>query len=81
MGTLRLESNDIIWTDATYPAISTMSSLGIYLSASFMLRREIFRMCWATASGQDRLCNVFKDTVSLLKGTSMTHIILIDEYL
>jgi hypothetical protein len=81
MGTLGLESTDIIWTDATYPSISTMNALGTYLSASFFLRREIFRMCWTTASGQDRLCNIFKDIISLLKGTSMTYIILIDEYL
>jgi len=81
MGTLGLELNDLIWTDATNPSLSTMNSLGTYLSASFMLRREIFRMYWATSSGQDRLCYVFKDIVSLLKGTSMTHIILIEEYL
>jgi hypothetical protein len=41
MGTLGLESNYIIWTDATYPSISTMNSLGTYLSAAFFLRREI----------------------------------------
>jgi hypothetical protein len=27
------------------------------------------------------LSNIFKDIISLLKGSSMTHIILIDEYL
>jgi hypothetical protein len=47
-------------------------------------RRSSALDCSATeeeASGQDRLCNIFKDITSLLKGTSMTHIILIDEYL
>jgi DNA polymerase III delta prime subunit len=81
MGTLGLESTDIIWTDSTYLAVSTMNSLVTYLSSAFFLGREIFRICWATSSGQDRLSNIFKDIVSLLKGTRMTNIILIDEYL
>jgi hypothetical protein len=81
MGTLGLDNSSIIWTDATYPIFSTMNALSIYLSSAFYLRREIFRICWAASSGQDRLSNLFKDVVSLLKGTSMTHIILIDEYL
>jgi hypothetical protein len=76
MGTLGLDSNSIIWTDVTYPTVSTMNSLSVYLS-SFFLRREIFRV-WCVASGQDRLSNVFKDIVSLLKGTSMTHIIVME---
>jgi hypothetical protein len=54
MGTLGLESTDIIWTDSTYPAVSTMNSVGTYLSSAFFLRREIFRICWATSSGQDQ---------------------------
>jgi hypothetical protein len=45
MGTLGLENNEIIWTNATYPSISTMNSLGTFLSASFFLRREVFRIC------------------------------------
>jgi len=81
MGTLGLESADIIWTDATYPTLSIMSSLSTYLSATHFLRREILRICWSMAFGQDRFCNLFKDIMSLLKGTNMTHIILIDEYL
>jgi hypothetical protein len=45
MGTLGLDSSDIVWTDSTYPAVSTMNTLGTYLSSSYLLRREIFRMC------------------------------------
>jgi hypothetical protein len=81
MDTLRLESSDTVWTDATYPSNYTMRALGTLLSASLLLRRDMFRMCQAAASGQDGLCNVFKDIVSLLKGAGMTHIMLINEYL
>ena len=81
MGTLGLESNDIIWTDATYPTLSIMSSLSTFLSSTHFLRWEIFRICWSVALGQSKFCNLFKDIISLLKGTNMTHIILIDEYL
>jgi hypothetical protein len=81
MGTMGLENTSTIWTDTTYPAISIMSSLSTYLSSAYFLRREIFRVCWSVALGQDRFCNLFKDVISLLKGTNMTHIILIDEYL
>jgi hypothetical protein len=81
MGTLGLNQDDIIWTDATYPALLALNSLGNFLSASFYLRREILRICWATSGEQDRYSNLFKDIVSLLKATSMTHIVLIDEYL
>ena len=81
MGTLGLENYNIIWTESTYPTIEAMNTIGSFLSASFHLRREIFRICWAVASLQGRLANIFKDVISLLKGTSMTHIILIDEYL
>ena len=80
MGTLGLESADIIWTDATYPTLSIMSSLSTYLSSTHFFRRVIFRICWSVALGQDRFCNLFKDIISLLNGTNMTHIILIDEY-
>ena len=60
--------------------LAIMSSLSTYLSSTHFLLREIFRVCWSVALGQDRFCNLLKDTVSLLKGTNMTHI-LIDEYL
>ena len=81
MGTLGLESNDIIWTDATYPTLSIMSSLSTFLSWTHFLRREIFRICWSVALFQSIFCNLYKDIISLLKGTNMTHIILNDEYL
>jgi len=81
MGTLGLENYNIVWTEATYPTINAMNTAGSFLSASFHLRREIFRICWAVASLQGRYSNIFKDVISLLKGTSMTHITLIDEYL
>jgi hypothetical protein len=80
MGTLGLESTDIILIDSTYPASSAMTALGTYLSASFLLRQEIFRICWAVTSGQDLFCSLFKDVLQL-KGTGMSHISLIDEYL
>jgi hypothetical protein len=81
MGTLGLENYNIIWTDPTYPSVTTMSQLSTFLSASFLLRRELFKMCWELASVQGRLGNLFRDVLSLLKGSGMTHIILIDEYL
>jgi hypothetical protein len=81
MGTLGLESYNIIWTETTCPTVTAMNIVGSFLSASFHLRREIFRICWAVSSLQGRYANGFKDVVSLLKGTSMTHIIFIDEYL
>jgi hypothetical protein len=81
MGTLGLENTNIIWVDACYPSIAAMNSIATYLSASFFLRREVFRVCWAVSSGQHRFANLFKDVVGLLKGTNMTHVVLIDEYL
>jgi hypothetical protein len=81
MGTLGLTQEDLIWTEATYPSLVCMNTLGNFLSASFTLRREIFEICWATAGEKGRYYNLFKDIVGLLKATSMTHIILIDEYL
>jgi len=80
MGTLGISSADIIWTQTTYPTLAAMSVLSTYLSASYHFRREVFRVCWATALNQGNLSNIFKDIISLLKGSSMTHIILIDEY-
>ena len=81
MGTLGLQDNDIIWNDSAYPSVGTMNQLSSFLSASHYVRKEIFHACWAVASGKTRYANVLKDVLSLLKGTSMTHIILIDEYL
>jgi len=81
MGTMGLWSSDIIWTDATYPTMVVMGMISTFLSASHYLRREIFRTCWSAATNQSRIANLFKDIISLLKGTNMTHIILIDEYL
>jgi hypothetical protein len=81
MGTLRLESGDNIWLDKVYPCISCMNCLGTFLSASFLLRRELFRICWAAAGGHAPLSNLFRDVIFCLRGTGMTHIILIDEYL
>lgn len=81
MGTLGLWPTDIIWTDATYPDMTIMGMISSVLSSSYFLRREIFRTCWSAATNQTRFANLFKDVVSLLKGTNMTHIILIDEYL
>jgi hypothetical protein len=65
MGTLGLESTYIIWTDATYP---TVSSLSTYHSSTHYLRREIFRICWSVALGQDRFCNLFKDVIKSPEG-------------
>jgi hypothetical protein len=80
MGTLGLESNSILWNDPVYPCVTAMNTLSTYLSASYWIRREIFRICWAVSSEINTETNLFKDVISLLKGTSMTHI-LIDEYL
>ena len=81
MGTLGYSSSTIIWTEATYPTITTISTLSTFISASFHFRREIFRICWAVALNRGNAANLFKDNINLLKGSSMTHIILIDEYL
>lgn len=61
--------------------MTMMGMLSTFLSASYFLRREIFCTCWAAATNQTRIANLFKDIISLLKRTNMTHIILIDEYL
>jgi hypothetical protein len=81
MDTLGLTQDDLIWTDPTYPALLSINCLGNFLSACYTLRREIFQICWAASGEQDRYTNLFKDIVGLLKATSMTHIVLIDEYL
>jgi hypothetical protein len=81
MGTLGLLSEDIIWTANTYPEFSSMQHLGQFLSACHFLRREIFRIYWAASISRGVMSNVYKDAVNLLRGTNMTHILLIDEYL
>jgi hypothetical protein len=78
MGTLGLKSGGNIWLGKVYPSILCMIYLGTFLSASFLLRKELFRICRAAVSGQDRFSYLFKDVIGFLKGTSMTHVILIE---
>jgi hypothetical protein len=80
MGTLGLDEGDTIWVGETYPTLATLNSLNT-LSSAFFLRMEIFRTCWASAIPQDRYSNLFKYVISMLKGSSMTHIIMIEVYL
>jgi len=81
LGTLGLERNSILWNDPVCPSVTAMNTLSTYLSASYWIRREIFRIYWAAALEINTEANLFKDVISLLKGTSMTYIILIDVYL
>jgi hypothetical protein len=59
MGTMGLESADTIWTDATYPMLSILSSSSTYLSTTHFFRRVIFRICWSVALGKDRFCLIY----------------------
>jgi hypothetical protein len=69
MKSLGLETNTTIWTHSVYPTFSCLSHLESFLSSSFLLRRELFHICSSAASGPNRLNNLFKDVVDLLKET------------
>jgi hypothetical protein len=72
MEALGLKSGENIWTSNVYPSIRCLNCLETFLSSSFLLRRELFRICSVAASGQDRLSNLFKAVIDLIKETSMT---------
>jgi hypothetical protein len=69
---LGLESDQNIWLTGVYPSGPCLNRLQTFLSSSFLLRRELFRICSVAASGQGRLSNLFKAVIDLLKETSMT---------
>lgn len=70
-----------ILTVPTRPLLTALVASYSFLSSARPLRAGIFRILISGSQQPDRVANVFKDVVLLLRGTEMAHILLIDRYL
>lgn len=80
-GTLGHTQAKTILTTNLMPSLAAMSGVNSFLSASFDLRKCIFEVILAASTISHRAASGFRDICVLLRGTEMSHILMIDKML
>lgn len=70
-----------VWTDAPIAKQPTMAAMYSIFSASFSLRRCVFRMYLSCLLDQGLVGHLFQTVVNLLQGVEMTHLFNIEIFL